>query len=165
MNEDIINNNSTKTNNVNNKNEYTMLSFTLIAFIFIFQYSSKAEEIKTNMILSNDPIKKSQINSTNYLFWKYLIVYQLTRGIIYCLTNINKNISFNYYSFIFGILVSFSFILFFGKQIFNKNKSVLAYGMLLLFASIYSIFLSFNLISINIYSQILKIIIEIFINR
>ena len=156
--------NSTKSDIVNNKNDYTMLSFILLAFIFIFQYSSKAEEIKINMVLSNDQSKKSQINLTNYLFWKYLILYQLTHGIIYFLTNNINNLSLNYYYFFISILLSFSFILFFGKQIFNKNKCILVYGIILLFASLYSVLISFNLITVNNYFQVLKNVLEIFIH-
>ena len=59
MNENII-----KNSDADGK-EHTILSFILLLFIFLFQYSSKLEEIKTNNILTNDNLKKAQLNSCN----------------------------------------------------------------------------------------------------
>ena len=160
----MINNSSSSSDKINNKNEYTMLSFIILAFIFIFQYSSKVEDIKKNLILSNDISKKSQIDSTNYIFWKYLILSQLTQGIF--LTINIKNNSLNIYSFIISIISCFLFLLFFGKKICDKNKGIFIYGILLLFLSIYSVLINNNIINLYNYYilQIICKICEIFMN-
>jgi hypothetical protein len=158
MNLENINENTTSLNNIN-KNEYTTLSFILLAFIFLFQYSSKTEEIKNNMILSNDLSKKKQINIANYIFWKYLILFQLTNGIHVLLSSNIENGTLHIYSFIISTIFCFLFLIIYKDKITYKNKGILFYGIFLLLLSFYSILISINLINsdINLFQLFIKI--------
>ena len=160
MKEENVNNNS-KTSN--NKNEYTILSFIILIIIFLFQYSSKTEDIKMNIAFSNDPIKKSQINSANYIFWKYIILSQLSQGIYIFLTSNLNNEILNIYSFILSILLSFLFLTLFKNKLSINHNEIFVYGIFLLFTSIYSILL--NEINLNYFIfDVFCRISELFIN-
>ena len=143
MNENII-----KNSDADGK-EHTILSFILLLFIFLFQYSSKLEEIKTNNILTNDNLKKAQLNSSNYIFWKYLILLQLSNGINFFLSINLENEYSNSYSFILSGISLFLFLIIFGKKIISKNKGLLIYGLYMLSISIITFLISIDLIKFN----------------
>ena len=165
MKEGVINNNSNIKDNLSNSGEYTKLSFIILVFIFLFQYYSKTEEIKIYMSFSNDPLKKPQINSSNHLFWKYIILSQLAQGILFFLINNIKNVSLDVYSLVIITISSFLFLILVEKMISLKNKKIEAYGFLLFFASLYSVLISFNAINLNYFIfQIFILIFELFFN-
>lgn len=140
---------SAKNDKINNKKDYSVLSFIILTFIFLFQFSSKTQEIQLNMNLSNDESKNSQNSSTNYIFWKYIILSQLSQSINFFLSNNIKNTSLNIHSFIIIIILSLIFSILFSKKLTGNNQGNFYYGIFILCFSFYSVLMSFNILNLN----------------
>lgn len=118
-------------------NDHTIISYILLVFIFIFQFSSKARDVQLK-------VDEEQINIGNALFWKFLIISQLSKAVQWCMTpyyfdffSIFHKMNYNNFArlvFISYLSSSILGMIFIGYLNDKKNKKIpcLIYGVLMI---------------------------------
>ena len=122
-------------------NDHTIISYILLVFIFIFQFSSKARDVQLK-------VDEEQIKIGNALFWKFLIISQLSKAVQWCMTpyyfdffSIFHKMNYNNFArlvFISYLSSSILGMIFIGYLNDKKNKKIpcLIYGVLMIICCI-----------------------------
>ena len=119
-------------------NDHSTISYILLFFIFIFQFTSKSKDVMTK-------VNEEQKKIGDKLFWKYLITIQISKAANWCLTPnyfdfFEKYHKMDYQTFSKFIAISFLSSSFLGTLIIgylndrkNKKLPCLIYGLIMIF--------------------------------
>ena len=136
-----MNNETLTLDEIKKLNDHSIISYILLVFIFIFQFSSKARDVQLK-------VNEEQIKIGNELFWKFLIISQLSKAVQWCMTpyyfdffsNFHKMTYNNFARLVFVSYLSSSILgmIFIGYLNDKKNKKMpcLIYGILMVICSI-----------------------------
>ena len=138
-------------------NDHSILSYILLVFIFVFQFSSKARDVQLK-------VNEEEIKIGNELFWKFLIISQLSKAVQWCMTpyyfdffSIFHKMNYNNFArlvFISYLSSSILGMIFIGYLNDKKNKKIpcLIYGILMIICCITRLMDNYNVL---IFSQII----------